>query len=124
MDPELVAQKLADLSQRAQREKGRRHARRPKKASDVVAQMFARKGYATPRANEQLRDAWSAAAGPALGKFCQASAVRQGVLEVIVANSMMAQELGFEKNRLLKAMQQALPDARIEGLRFKVGRLG
>lgn len=123
MDPQLAAEKLAELSVRAAREQRRRHARAPKKASNVVAQLFAKKGYGQPRTNEQLRTAWAEAAGPALGKFCQAGVVRRGVLEVIVANSMMAQELGFEKTRLLKAMQQKLPDARIEGLRFKVGRL-
>jgi predicted nucleic acid-binding Zn ribbon protein len=101
----------------------RHYARQPKKAADIVAQLFARKGYGATQTSDAMRDAWSAAAGPALSRFSRAGTLRRGKLEVTVANSMMMQELGFERRRLLTAMQQAMPDARIEEIRFRVGRI-
>ena len=123
MDPELAAEKLADLAQRTAQHRKRHYARQPKQITDVVAQLFARKGYAATRSNEQLVSAWSEAVGAAMAKLSRPTVVRRGKLEVLVANSLMMQELGFDRARLLAAMQQALPDARIEELRFKVGKI-
>lgn len=124
MDPKLVAEKLTQLSDRALRQRKRFYARQPRRAADIVAQLFASKGYGTDQSNQQLRQAWRQAAGPALARFSQPAGVRRGKLEITVANSMMMQEISFEKRRLLKAMQRAMPDARIEDLRFRVGKVG
>jgi hypothetical protein len=44
-------------------------------------------------------------------------------LEVIVANSTLVQELGFQKLALLKNLAALLPDEGIENLRFRVGNI-
>jgi hypothetical protein len=50
-------------------------------------------------------------------------AVRRGTLEVLVANSTLLQELGFQKKALLESLGQLLPDEKIQNLRFKVGNV-
>ena len=49
--------------------------------------------------------------------------MRRGTLEVIVANSTLVQELGFQKNALLQSLAELLPDEGIENLRFRVGSI-
>ena len=42
--------------------------------------------------------------------------LRRGVLEVTAANSLVMQELGFEKERILQELQTARPDAGLKQL--------
>ena len=123
MNPHDTAQKLTDLSERSGRQRRRFFARRPKKLSDVLAQLVTKKGYGATETDEQLRETWNTAAGAALARFSQATRVNRGRLEVTVANSMMMQELSFEKTRILAAVRAALPEARIEDLKLRVGKI-
>ena len=123
MDPNLAAEKLAQLSQRSTAQRKRFYARQPKHAKNIVAQLLARKGYGANQANEKLQNAWNQAVGDALARFSRATRISRGRLEVLVAHSMMMQELGFERDRLLSAMQQAIPDARIKEIRFRIGKV-
>jgi hypothetical protein len=50
-------------------------------------------------------------------------AVRRGVLEVLVGNSTLAQELGFQKKSLVKRLAELLPEEKIRDLKFRVGPL-
>lgn len=120
---ENTAQKIADLDAKSSRQRRGFYARKPKAIGDVLAQLMAKRGYAAVQQNQQLQAAWNEAAGPMLAKFTQADRINRGKLEVTVANSTMLQELSFEKRRLLSAMQQALPEAKVTDLRLKVGKL-
>lgn len=123
MDDQLAAEKLIELAKRSALQRKRHYARQPRKAADIVAQLFAKKGYGATKTDSTLREAWTQAAGPGLARFSEPGAIRRGKLEVTVANSAMMQELTFEKDRLLRAMQQALPDARIDEIRLKIGKV-
>ena len=58
------------------------------------------------------------------GANTRASApLRRGTLEVVVANSTLVQELGFQKQDLLKTLAELLPDEGIQNLRFRVGNI-
>ncbi|HEY4233132.1 MAG TPA: DUF721 domain-containing protein [Lacipirellulaceae bacterium] len=118
-----VPEASTDFTARRQREERRFYGRRPKKIADVVAQLITQRGYGRIDANEQFAAAWSAAAGETLAKFSRAGKLRRGQLEVWVANSTMMQEFGFEKARILAALQREMPDAKIRDLRFKVGQI-
>jgi len=123
-----AAQKLSDLSKRSEKERARFYARRPKRAGDVVAAVIAKHGYAAVKGADQIRDGWAKAAEEVLGDaaiagMTAAGALKRGVLEVIVANHVVMQEINFHRPGLLAAAQAALPDAKITGLRFKVGRI-
>ena len=70
-----------------------------------------------------LAAAWSDAAGPLMAKYTRVGQVRRNTLEVLVANSTLLQELGFQKQGLLDSLAQLLPDEKIENLRFRVGNV-
>lgn len=116
-------EQLEYLTKRTAQQRRRFYARQPKKLSDVMAQLVVKRGLGKKQSNEQLQAAWQAAAGPALGKLSQAVAVRRGKLEVLVASSIMMQEIGFARGRILGELQQKLPEAKISDLKLRVGRI-
>ncbi|MEM6329722.1 MAG: DUF721 domain-containing protein [Planctomycetota bacterium] len=118
-----TAQKLADLAKRSEQQRGWRHARRPKTLASVLAKLVAKRGYGAVETDRRLHEAWAAAAGARLAPHSRAVRVSRGRLEVTVAHSPMLQEITFEKHRILAALREALPDAPIEDLRLRVGKL-
>ena len=98
--------------------------RQPKPVGDVLAQLVQRKGYAQLQLAGELSQAWNEIAGPLLAKQTLLGSTRRGVLEVVVANSLLIQELGFQKRQLLEALQQRVPEAGVRELRFRVGAVG
>jgi predicted nucleic acid-binding Zn ribbon protein len=112
---------LAEFDARGQQQRRRFHGGQPKRMADVLAQLVQKKGYAQVRAAQAYQEAWQAAAGPHFGAVTELGQLRRGVLEVTAANSLVVQELTFEKERLLATLQQELPEAGIKQLRFKVG---
>jgi predicted nucleic acid-binding Zn ribbon protein len=122
MNPD-TAQKLGDLAQRADKQRRRFYARLPKPVDSILSQVIAKRGYAAASAATELAEAWSTAAGEAIATHTQVVGLRRGQFEVIVANSTMMQEINFHRPRLLKAIQEAIPSARITALKLKVGRI-
>jgi predicted nucleic acid-binding Zn ribbon protein len=106
---------------RRRREQRRHYARRPKKIADVLAQLITARGYGRIQADADFMAAWQEAAGEALAKFTRPGQIRRGQLEVTVANSTIVQEITFQKQRILAALQAAMPDAHIRDLRFRLG---
>lgn len=98
--------------------------RQPKPVGDVMAQLVQRKGYAQLQVASDLTDAWNEVVGSLLAEQSQLGRIRRGVLEIVVANNLLIQELGFQKQQLLDALQQRVPDADIRELRFRVGAVG
>jgi predicted nucleic acid-binding Zn ribbon protein len=115
---------LAELAARGALQRRRFFGGQPKSAADVIAQLVQKRGYAQVRVDRERREAWQTAAGPHFAAVTEPGQIRRGVLEVTAANSLVMQELTFEKERLLAEIQQALPDARIKQLRFRVGQIG
>lgn len=96
-------------------------ARSTRSIADVLSELEARRGYSRVKQSDSLAEAWQEAAGPATAAHSRVGEVRRGTLEVIVANSMLAQELQFEKQRLLTKLIERLPDHKLRDLRFRVG---
>jgi predicted nucleic acid-binding Zn ribbon protein len=115
---------LADFDRRGHEQRRRFHGRQPKPMAQVMADVVQRRGYAQVRVAAQWDQAWRNAAGPEFAAVTQVGVLRRGVLEITAANSLVVQELTFEKERLLAAMQQSAPQAAIKQLRFKVGQIG
>ncbi|HYO24100.1 MAG TPA: DUF721 domain-containing protein [Lacipirellulaceae bacterium] len=112
---------LTDFCRRGELQRRRFHGHQPKRMADVLAQLVQKKAYAQVRAAQSHHEAWQAAAGPRFAPVTEPGRIHRGALEVTAANSLVMQELSFEKDRLLAEIQQALPDAKIKQLRFKVG---
>lgn len=122
MDPD-TKQKLGDLTRRAEKQRRRFYARRPKALQSVLSDVIAKRGYAAERGTAELAEAWNQAAGEVFARCTRVAGLRRGRLEVRVSNSAMLQEINFHRLRLLREMQQAAPDAKISSLFFKVGRI-
>jgi predicted nucleic acid-binding Zn ribbon protein len=97
--------------------------RGPQEIGGVVTELLARRGYARVQAAAAYETAWSEAAGPMVAKYTRLGALKRGTLEVVVANSTLMQELGFQKTALLESLARLLPDEGIENLRFRVGNV-
>lgn len=95
--------------------------RDPEPIGKIVAELMSQKGFGRVQGSAELEAAWREAAGEAIGLFTRVGPLRRGKLEVIVANSVLIQELGFQKTIILEALQQQLPGQSIKDLRFKVG---
>ncbi len=114
-----------DDSEQLQQQLNQRRSRGrvPQQIGDVVSRLLARRGYNQRVANGELADAWRQTVGDRLSVYCRIGNLRRGVLEVIVQNSAVVQELTFQKATLVKKMQAAIPEAKVSGLRFRVGTI-
>jgi predicted nucleic acid-binding Zn ribbon protein len=95
----------------------------PRAIGDVLSELMAQRGYGRIQGAEAHEAAWREAAGRLAAQYTRAGPVRRGTLEVIVANSTLVQELGFQKLGLLKTLAQLLPEAGIKNIRFRVGTI-
>jgi predicted nucleic acid-binding Zn ribbon protein len=92
-----------------------------RKIGDLLTQLIARRGYAREIGTAAMESAWKEAIGEKMAKFTRPGNVKRGVLEVTVANNLLVQELGFQKNQLLQKLQKLAPQENIKNLRFRVG---
>jgi len=98
-------------------------ARGPQTIGNVLSELMARRGYGRIQSAEACDAAWREAAGPLVAKYTRPGQVRRGTLEVVVANSTLVQELGFQKHGLLERLAELLPDEGITNIRFRVGSI-
>jgi predicted nucleic acid-binding Zn ribbon protein len=98
-------------------------ARGPQTIGNVLSELMARRGYARIQSAEAYEAAWREAAGPLAAKYTRPGQLRRGTLEVVVANSTLMQELGFQKSALLTKLAELLPDEGIKNIRFRVGNI-
>src|SRR5437868_4782864 len=95
----------------------------PERISDILTQLMSRRGFARVRGAEAYSAAWSEAAGPLGAKYSRPGQLKRGTLEVVVANSTLIQEFGFQKSAMLATMNRLLPDHNIKDLRFRMGAI-
>lgn len=100
-----------------------KQSRGPQRIGDVLSQVLARRGIAQVEAQRALDEAWAAAAGPQLAAASQPGPLRGGVLEIVAVSSTVVQELAFRTSELQEELARRLPQTRLRGLRFRVGRL-
>lgn len=96
---------------------------RPKSAGHLVNQLMARHGIAQTQYANELQSTWDQVVGAKWNQLTRPAQMNRGVLEVIVANSMVNQQLTFEKQNLLKSMQKLMPSLKLKDLRFRVGNV-
>jgi predicted nucleic acid-binding Zn ribbon protein len=94
---------------------------RPQPIAEVLSDLIARRGYAREQSSAACDEAWRQAAGEMLARHTRCGQVRRGKLEVIVANSILMQEITFQKSQILASLKQHLPELNITDLKLKVG---
>ena len=113
-----------DFSQAAKLVRQRQRFRRgPKKSANLVAQLMARKGYGQQQSIRKLDEIWSTIAADSWRPQTRVGMLRGGILEVVVANSVLNQRLEFDKKRLFAELQRQLPNNNIRDIRFRIGNL-
>ncbi len=95
----------------------------PEAIGNILPELMARRGYARVQGAEQYEAAWREAAGEMVAQYSRVGGLKRGKLEVVVANSTLMQELGFQKAELLKTLGRLLPDQGIKDLRFRLGAI-
>jgi hypothetical protein len=95
----------------------------PKRIGEILPELMARRGYARVQSAAKYEAAWRQAAGTLIAQYSRVGGLRRGRLEVIVANSTLVQELGFQKSEILRTLGTLLPEEGIEDLHFRVGTI-
>jgi Dna[CI] antecedent, DciA len=114
---------MGDALQRLQKEHELRRVRRhqPQAIAGILAELTSRRGLARLRGQESLEQAWRKAIGTPGDRYTRVGALRRGVLEVLVTNSVLLQELaGFQKHSLLEKLRDALQSDKVNNLRFRL----
>lgn len=94
----------------------------PERLKEVLSRLFAGRGWGRRQDRLRLERAWAEAAGAELAGHTQPTALRRGVLEVVVDSAVLLQELThFHKRRLLAELRQRMPGTPLTDLRFRAG---
>jgi predicted nucleic acid-binding Zn ribbon protein len=94
--------------------------RGPENLADILGRLFTSRGWGRKNDRLRLESAWAAAAGAELLKDTQVLAIKRGVLEVAVRNSVLIQELTqFHKRGLLTRLRTAMPGVTLSDLKFR-----
>ena len=93
----------------------------PNALGDVLSRLFALKGYGRVRAEQQLHEAWVAVAGQQVAALTRVAGLKNGVLQVGVANSALLSELAsFQKTELLQGLEANYSHLKIRDVRFRL----
>jgi predicted nucleic acid-binding Zn ribbon protein len=95
----------------------------PERIADILTQLMSRRGFARVQGAEAYQSAWKEAAGAVGAQYSRVGQLKRGTLEVVVANSAMIQEFGFQKAAILATLNRLLPDHNIKDLRFRQGAI-
>lgn len=88
--------------------------------ADLLPDFIAKTGINRTRTTDDLAEKWTAVAGR-FASVTAYSALRRGVLEITVSDTIYIQELMFVKADLLAKIREAYPAAKFKDLRFRVG---
>jgi predicted nucleic acid-binding Zn ribbon protein len=91
--------------------------------SDVLAAQLARRGYAHVESASAASAAWEQAVGAELAADTRPGNIRRGTLEVTVRDSVVLQELTFQKQKLERELAENVPELGIRQIRFRVGAI-
>ncbi len=115
-EEEIEAWNLSQIHQR----RSNLHA---KPIGTVMRNLMAQRGYAAIQATSELHEKWSEIVGEVLAGMTCPGNVSRGSLQVVVSDSGAMQELSFRKKQILAALKSKLPEAKVEDLRFRVGKV-
>src|SRR5262245_54011881 len=111
---------MADILRRLQRdfEYRRIRRRRPQAIASILTELMNRRGLSRVRIQEHLEGSWREAIGEPGARYTRVGSFRRGTLEILVAHSVLLQELaGFQKQNLLERIRDVLQSDEVRELR-------
>ncbi|MCM2373119.1 DUF721 domain-containing protein [Aporhodopirellula aestuarii] len=87
----------------------------------IVSQLMSRRGYASVASDNAMTASIAKSVGPALAGSIMVGKLNRGVLQVYAVDSVVMQELTFQKRQILRALIKDHPQAKITDIRFKLG---
>lgn len=97
----------------------------PEKFGELLARLFLARGWGEKTKRAALEEAWTKAAGeiagPVAAKSTKPGALRKGVLEIHVRDTILVHEMTqFHKRPLLARLRELLPQEKIGELRIRL----
>lgn len=93
----------------------------PENLSDILAKLFAARGWGRRSERVRLEEAWRETAG-AWASETRVASLRRGVLDVEVKTGVLLQELAlFHKRKLLADLRARLPGTKVTDIKFRAG---
>lgn len=88
--------------------------------ADLLPKLVIKYGIHKGRNTEQLTEAWRNAVGSPYDTVSRVVGLNRGILEIFVPHNAFAQELSFRQTELLAKMRAAIPDEKINKIKFVV----
>ncbi|HWL07657.1 MAG TPA: DUF721 domain-containing protein [Planctomicrobium sp.] len=93
----------------------------PEGLGSVLSSLFARKGYGKAQSSRQLHELWNDSVDIDVAAVTKVLNLRNGVLQVAVANSAMLSELAsFRRMEILAKLKETTSGHQIKDLKFKL----
>lgn len=89
--------------------------------ADLAPKIMAQAGLANRVKLEDVLAAWSDIVGAMLYRLTRPDSMERGVLTVRLIQPSAHHALSLEKGKILKRLQEKLPDAKIRDIRFRHG---
>ncbi len=86
----------------------------------IVSQLMSRRGYASVASDNAMMESIAQSVGPTLAGSITVGKLSRGVLHVYAVDSVVMQELTFQKRKILKALSIDHPQAKIVDVRFRL----
>lgn len=96
----------------------------PERLGEAISRLITQRGWGGLQQRQKLEAAWRAAAGPEFAARSKLGLHKRGLLEVIVADSVLHHELVFAKARLLAELAKTLGPDKVTELKFRLGVMG
>jgi len=95
--------------------------RGPRRIGTVVSQLMSRRGYASVGSDHAMTASIAKCIGPNLAGSITVGKLNRGVLHIYAVDSVVMQELTFQKRQIIKALSKDHPTTKITDIRFKLG---
>ena len=93
----------------------------PKTIGRLAARVIGKYAVAAEQATNHLSQAWINVAGAEYQDSTFVGSVKRNRLEVTCANSLINQQLTFQKQRLVEGMKHEVPGLKINDINFRIG---
>jgi hypothetical protein len=93
----------------------------PKTIGRLAARVLSTHAVAAEQSTNNLLEAWIKVAGAEYQDSTFVGSVKRNRLEITCANSLINQQLTFQKQQLVEGMNREVPNLKIKDISFRIG---